>query len=479
MLRKTDRTLAGPSAALVMTLTGGLAASQSTAADWDFSPRISAGQSWTDNVTAAGKGEEESEWITSLTPGFNLGLKGPRADMSLDYEAQALWYKENSEFDDVFHSLLGTGQFGLVPNHFYLDAFARYDQENIDPSRRVTTGNLFRTGNRTDVAVYGLSPWYTTRFGRWAEALLRYRYFRVSYHDTDATSVNVQDSDSNSIFAQLGSPADKPGLSWNTRISYSSTDFEFAPTFEYGQAALELGVPVGLRSRLTATGGIESDVATDPTKGGFDKGFWYLGYLWEPSQLQTFEVRGGHRYYGTAWEMRWNRRGTRGELTVDYSEQPTTANQSLFDGEGTFSGGRPGTPRLEPNVYLRKRLSGRASYELVRTTLSARVYALRREREQPELTDDEVMGVALAADWNAAPRTRVTLATRYENRDFGAAIRGSDTYALSASVRRDLTQLLHARFTVSHHRRDFDIVEPGVLDDYRINAATLTIGAEF
>ncbi len=479
MLRKIEPRLAGSSAALVVTLAGGLAASQTTAADWDFSPRVSAGISWTDNVTAAGKGEEESEWISSLNPGFNLGLKGPRADMNLDYEAQALWYKENSQFDDVFHSLLGTGQFGLVPNHFYLDAFARYDQENIDPSRRVTSGNLFRTGNRTDVAVYGLSPWYTTHVGRWAEALLRYRYFRVSYHDTDATSVNVQDSDSNSVFAQLGSPADKPGLSWNTKVSYSTTDFEFAPSFEYGQATLELGVPVGLRSRLTATGGIESDVASDPTEGGFKKGFWYLGYLWQPSQLQTFELRGGRRYYGTAWEMRWNRRGARGELTVDYSEQPTTANQSLFDGEGTFAGGRPGTPRLEPQVYLRKRFSGLASYELARTRLSARVYALRREREQLVDANDEAVGMILSVDWSVAPRTRVTLGTRYGHRDFGGTVGGSDYYSLSAGVRRELTRLLHAQFRVGHHRRDFDSVEVGVRDDYRINAATLTVGAEF
>jgi hypothetical protein len=41
-------------------------------------------------------------------------------------------------------------------------------------------------------------------------------------------------------------------------------------------------------------------------------------------------------------------------------------------------------------------------------------------------------------------------------------------------VRRDLTQHLFAQFRMYHVRRDFDAG-----DDYRINAATLSVGAEF
>ena len=446
------------------------------AAEWDFTPRISGGVTWTDNVEAAGDAEEESEFITSVEPGFRLELRGPRAEMALDYGAQALWYQDNSEFDDVYHNLFGTGLFTLVPRHFFVDAFARYDQENIDTAGRVTSGNFFQTGNRTDAVVYGISPWYETRLGQWGEGDVRYRYQGVSYTNTDATDLNVEDSDTHSVSARLGSPGDKPGLSWDSRISYARTEFDAGGEFEYGQAAVDAGVPVGMRSRITGTVGIESDVDNDPTKGGFDESFWYVGYTWEPTQLQRLEARVGDRFYGTAYEFRWSRTGSRGDLSFEYTEEPTTANAGLFDGEGSFVGGRPGASSLDTGVYLSKRFNGRLTYNLVRTRLDANLYADRRELQGGDSLvagDDDLWGVRLGADWDAAPRTRVNFATRYEDRESSAGA-ASDYVELSAGVRRDLTQTLFAQFRVYHVRRNFDAG-----DDYRINAATLSVGAEF
>ena len=461
------------SAALAMTL----AASPAAAAEWDFTPRLSASGTWTDNVTAAGKGDEESEFITALQPGFRFGLQGPRADLSLDYSAQALWYRDNSEFDDVFHNLLGTGLFTLVPNHFFIDAFARYDQENIDPGGRVSTGNFLRTGNRTDAAVFGISPWYQSRIGDWGETNVRYRYQEVRFRNTDATDLRVRNSDTQSFFARLGSRQGSPGLSWNSRVSYSFTEFDAGSEFEYGQAALDVGYPVGVRSRVTATVGVESDVATDPSKGGFDESFWYLGYLWEPTDRQRLEARIGERYYGTAYEFSWTRQGARGDLSVSYTETPTTANQRLFDGEGTFSGGRPGLPALDTGVFLSKRLNGRVTYNLVRTQLSANVYFDQRERQGVDplaARDDEVWGTRLAADWDIARRTRVSFFTRYEDRSVRGSDASSDLFELGGSVRRDLTRNAFTQLRVTHFRRNAD-----TRDDYRINAVTLSVGTEF
>ena len=465
------------SAALAVTMAMTLAAGPATAAEWDFTPLLGASVTWTDNVTAAGKGDEESEFITALEPGFRLGVQGPRSNLSLNYRAQALWYSDNSDFNDVFHNLYGTGLFTLVPNHFFIDVFARYDQENIDPGGRISTGNLLRTDNRTDAAVFGISPWYQSRLGDWGESLVRYRYQVVNYHNTDATNLRVQDSDTQSIFGRLGSRRESPGLSWETRASYSLTEFDGGGEYEYGQAALELGYPVGVRSRVTGTVGVESDVATDQSKGGFDESFWYLGYRWEPTDRQRLEARVGERFYGTAYEFSWTRQGTRGDLSVSYTETPTTANQRLFDGEGTFSGGRPGLPGLDSGVFLSKRFNGRLTYNLVRTELSANVYFDQRERfgvDPLTVRDDEVWGTRLVVDWITAPRTRVNFFTRYEDRTVRGTGASSDLIELSASVRRDLTRNAFTQLRVTHVRRNSD-----TRDDYRVNAVTLSVGAEF
>jgi hypothetical protein len=464
-------------AAACLACAGALAGiAPAVAAEWEFTPLATAGVHWTDNVTAVGDGAEESEWITELSPGFRLGLMGPRAEMNLAYNAQALWYKEKSEFDDIYHKLYGTGAFVFVPNHFFLDASASYGQENIDPGGRITSGNLLRTGNRTDAALLGLSPWYQTRFGQWGETTLRYRYQGVNYSNTDPTDLRVQDSDTHGMSARLGSQQGKPGLSWDSRVSYSRTEFDSGREFEYGQAALDLGVPVGLRSRVTGTVGIESDVATDPAKGGFDESFWYLGYQWEPTELQRLEVRVGDRFYGSAYEFSWTRTGSRGDLSVAYTETPTTANQRLFDGEGGFVGSRPGSAPIDTGVYLSKNFNARATYKLVRTRLSADLYAESRDRlgNDPDApSDDDVWGVRLGVDWDAAVRTVVDFNTRYENRESDAGSE-SDYLELSAGLRRELTQTFFTQLRVYHVRRDSELGA-----DYNVNAASLYIGAEF
>ena len=466
---------AGARAAIAIALSAGAGLSPGLAADWDFTPRVSAGQYWTDNVTAAPSGLEQSEWVTTLEPGFSLGLDSIRGEATLDYEAQAAWYRDNSDFDDVYHRLDGNGQLILQQDHLFVDGFARYDQVNVDPTRRVSTGNLLQTNNRSDAAVYGFSPWYTNRIGNWAEGLARFRYQGVRYRNTDDTTVRVQDSDTNSVEGRLGSQRGKPGLSWDASVSYQRTDFEFVPEFEYGKAELELGYPVGLRTRLTVSGGLESDVLTDRSAGGFDESFWFVGVEWNPTQLQSLRARVGDRFFGTAYELDWRRRGTRGDLFVTYTEEPTTANQNLFDPDNVFNDYRPGSPTLDPEVYLRKRLSVGMNYDLARTRMTASVYAEKRERDELSSgLDDEVAGLRFNAVWDAAARTRVTGTVRAERRDFGVTLEKSNYYDVGLGLRRDLTRTLFAELLINHVRRDFDFG-----DSYRINSAGLVFGAEF
>jgi len=49
-----------------------------TAAEWEIEPRVSVGASWTDNITLADSGQDESDWVTALRPGIALSLAGPR-----------------------------------------------------------------------------------------------------------------------------------------------------------------------------------------------------------------------------------------------------------------------------------------------------------------------------------------------------------------------------------------------------------------
>ena len=445
------------------------------AGEWEFSQRIRGGAYWTDNVTAAPEGEEDSDWIASLEPGLSLDYLGPRGNASLNYDAQALWYQDNDEFDDVFHQFFGNGQLIVTPDTLFLDGFARYGQANIDPAGRVAQGNIIQTGNLTDAAIYGASPWYTDRYGQWGEALARYTYQAVRYRNTDETTTSVQDSDSNIMFASLGSQSGAPGLSWRSSVNYQLTEYDLSPDFEYGEATQEFGYPVGLRTRGIVTVGMESDFIEDQSQGGFDEFFWTVGFSWEPNERESLSASAGERFYGNTYAFNWQRRAARGEVSVSYVEEATTSNLRLFGDGSDPIGGQPGLPTLDPAVFLSKRLSGSARYDLTRTRLTARLYGERREFvEADSRPDEDVAGLDLTADWDVAPRTRLDTLLRYEYRDFGGSRSSSDTYEVTLGVRRDITRTAFASFRVGHYRRDFE-----TSGDYDINWASITFGMDF
>jgi hypothetical protein len=327
------------------------------AAEVTFVPRASLMGTWTDNVGLDPSGEEESDWITELRPGFSLGAEGSRASAQFDYDLQALWYADRSERNDVYHQARGDGNVVVVPESLFIDGFARYDQRTIDPAGRVDFGNLFDTDNRTDVLVFGASPYHVGRWGNWAESLVRYDYREVRNFNTDETSTNVQDSDGQTITAELNSPEGASGFTWGTTGLYTRTEFDDdndpgqESEFEYAQAAVNLGVPVSLKTRLTGTLGRETDVSEDSTKGGLDTDFWYVGFAWNPDLLQSLEARVGERYFGRSWGGRYTRRAARGSVELDYSENPTTSAGVLSDGAGLPPGVRPGRSMRCPSTW--------------------------------------------------------------------------------------------------------------------------------
>src|SRR6056297_702611 len=180
------------------TLLGALASSllvgPAVAAEWAFETRLAGSETWTDNISLAADGDEVSEWVTELRPGFTVSGEGPRIDAQLDYDAQALWFADNSDLNDVFHDANGQANFELVERSLFLDGYLRFDQQNIDPRNRVAYSNLFNTGNRADTFVLGLSPYHVGRWGDWGESLLRIQRQDVRYSGEGDTEFNLQDA---------------------------------------------------------------------------------------------------------------------------------------------------------------------------------------------------------------------------------------------------------------------------------------------
>jgi len=69
----------------------------------EFTPRISIGQEFDDNIYLDNI-DEKSDYITTASPGFNLKLSSLNSFLTLDYSPTWVWYNDYDENDTVRHA---------------------------------------------------------------------------------------------------------------------------------------------------------------------------------------------------------------------------------------------------------------------------------------------------------------------------------------------------------------------------------------
>jgi uncharacterized protein (PEP-CTERM system associated) len=67
-----------------------------------FEPRISVGTEYTDNLFLADS-NEESEWITTISPSFKADILGKKAGAKISYDPSYAFYDDYDEFDHWRH----------------------------------------------------------------------------------------------------------------------------------------------------------------------------------------------------------------------------------------------------------------------------------------------------------------------------------------------------------------------------------------
>ena len=446
MSRCTPRILAR--AALLL---GGALAAAGVSAETRVEPRIGVGAAYVSNVLLAPPGEEEHDWVGEIKPGITITHDSSRLKLDLDYDLQALYYVENGDYDDYFNNVLGSGVAELVKDRLFVDLDGRYEQRNVDPAGRAVTSNLYRSDNRTDLGSWQVSPWYRQPFGDVAEGTLRYTYGQYNFRNTDEgvqdlPGSDVEDSDQQRFDFGLGSPRDAAGWTWRLDYLSNNVDYDASPDYKYERAGAEVGIPVGSRNHFLVAGGSETDFEGDQSEGGLDSGWWNLGWRWSPTERQTLEARVGDRFWGNDYLFSWTRTGSRGDLALEYAEQPGSFGALEF---GDAGGGIYGPGRIDTRVYVSKRLTGSMTWDAPRSDWRLEVYWDQRDYrggEEEDVTfteDEEYVGALAGTSWQAFARTRIDFDARWYERRLAQGDVG--TVELSLALVRDITPQLEAR----------------------------------
>ncbi|HEY9150633.1 MAG TPA: TIGR03016 family PEP-CTERM system-associated outer membrane protein [Gammaproteobacteria bacterium] len=297
-------------------LLGGLCSGTAVARDWVFTPRLSVSEIYTDNAELEPSGQEDSDLITVITPGFTLQREAARLKLKVDYQAQSLIYVEDDDANRVNHGLNGTMNAELREDLVFLDASARMSQAIVDARAPQSLDGIGGGRNLTDVQAYSISPYLLHNFSNYFNGTLRVGHERVY---TDNT---IQTSESNFVTGALNSGVNFGLLDWS--LNYLKRREDRGSRDRLDRESIDANVAYRLHPKLSlvAEGGRE-DNDYGSTRIAQNGSYWAAGATWTPNRYLSLTALEGDRYKSGTVRLT---PGQRTSLLVSYRERQVGLN---------------------------------------------------------------------------------------------------------------------------------------------------------
>lgn len=263
---------------------------------WLIVPSISVMETYTDNVTLAPSGREESDFITSVMPSLRVEGNSARAKLSLNYRRQQLLYAGDSDRNSGQNFLNAAGTLEAVERLLYIDAGASITQQAISAfgSQPTVTENVDR--NRAETATYYVSPYVRGRFGSAAEYTLRYKRTMTN------SSVNAfSDSDINDFTGAVRSISRGTLFGWALDANKSTTHFDTRRSIELRLLRGTLFYHYDPELTFLAIAGHESNNYASPSME--DKATYGAGFEWTPSPRTRAAGTAERRFFGDSHDF--------------------------------------------------------------------------------------------------------------------------------------------------------------------------------
>lgn len=450
---------------------------------WDVTPRISVGETYSDNIALDPPGEEDWDLVTEIRPGVDISGEGRRTSIDLSYSLQALFHARDGDRDRVYHQFAGASSSELVRRTVFFDASARHRQGVDDLLGPIGADNITDTGNVRDVTTLSLSPYVLNRVGSFAESTLRYSHDRTWFEDGESTY-------SNTGTWRLADGPSFDRFSWSLSAMYQEIEAGERDTGTFATGSLRLGYALGRHWQVSATGGYE-DNDYESAREDLSDTFWDVGVRWTPSRRTSMEARYGERYFGNTRMFSLSHRRRFTVASVSYSELITTSSQTVLLPIGEVPIYDPGCPPTvagcEPvgevilftdeevnEFFLDQRLTGSVTVTGNRQSVTLAGFRSEREFEVREQEETRT-GASLSYRYRLGAGTRLQAGAGWSRNEFERVDRDDDLYNASLQLVRDIGRTLQGRVRVRHQRRDSN--EPAA--EYRENSATVSLTATF
>ncbi len=476
--------------------------------NWTLTPRVTLGAEITDNARLAPRGDESSDLIGQVTPGFTLRGEGARTTVNVNYSWNNRFYLDDSREDRSTHRLFARGTTELVPETFFVDANASRTQGAASLLGPVGVGDTTPRDNLQETTRYGVSPYLRTRYGRFAQQEIRYGYDEVRYHRSGRGGSHVHSA---SYRLDSGPAFNRPF--WQLAGDYEDERFDDGGSGQFGSVSATAGYRFSRFFQAFVVGGQEFNDYLS-ARDDVDDTFWEVGATWSPTRATSIEGRYGERFFGKTRSLAATHASRRASYRLSYSESITStrgragprlqemANMAGFDSVDELLADEGFQQAIDlfgfdavmglfgledealiENYFFVQSWRGAWQYQTGRSTFRVTGFHTRREAEAETglgLFDDdrETRGGTAAWTWSWGPRTDSTLSTSFVRTDFRSDTqedRQDDYWNIRASVGRDLTPSARATLAYRHQQRESN----ERANEYRENAVIATLTKEF
>lgn len=436
-------------------------------------PYVEASETYTDNLFLSSAGQEESEYVTQLNPGFRLTGRGRYVDFLFSYRLQNLFYSKASNRSNSNHQLLANADTELLRDFLFFDASASLLQRIIDPKGNIGQGNIAFSGNRRNVATVAWSPYLKTRIGSWSSVEIRYTQNRVRSLDGIAG-----DSVADAISARFANA--KPLGRWSWQTEFSSRYVEYTTGLRADERWKSFDFIVGYRfSRKIDVSGTVGFEDNKYQRGGgvvIPKGtFWNVAVNWHPTPRTNLLIGRGERYFGPLWNFNLVHRTRRSTISGGYTHELSSRRQYMLD-VSLFD--QTGDPEFDPDtaaqtigltplneVFIRQRVSLGADFRTLKSKTALGIYTEYRDYQLSDRKED-IIGGSLSWLWSLNRRDSLIIAMNSRKTDVVG-----DYLDRLLTFRTSLERKLGRRVTTSFEARR-TARERGIGTDYTENLLT-------
>jgi uncharacterized protein (PEP-CTERM system associated) len=449
---------------------------------WRITPSIGVQETFTDNVNGASSGQEQSEFVTTVTPGVSVRGSGGRVSLNFNYGLSYLDYLHDRGDDEFRNNLTGSSRVELFRDVLFLNARASVSQQFTNNTGAISESESNDLTNRTEVRAFSLNPVIRHHFGNWADSEASYTFNRF-----DSGSDSASNSSSNSASLRLNSGRRFTKFRWGVSTNRSESGADNAVQNVNGN------LQYVVNRKISLLGGFGFEDITDSTLNSTPSGMiWNVGLRLTPGPRTSITVNYNDRYDTQFVSLDASHRlGARTNVSVRYSEsiqtsQGVVAQQLDFLGindDGVLIDTRTGLPfvggdsafGLTDNSFRQKQFNASLSGSRKRNTYAATAFREVRETDATGLTEIALGGsVSFGRRWTRKANSNFSLS--YRNTDYGTADgREDDSINAAASFSYRIYKDVNGTITYNLSKRDSNVGD----NDITENAVTLRLSKTF